>query len=178
MQRRDLSRKANPTTFLWGGGPLWWDHVILTVDAAGVEPLVVGGRWTKVTIPVRLLVLTHVTSWITNSHPFKQCKFFFQQWSSTIGRNHNSDWRHGLEFDCNHEATLVRGARLQFKLHFVTTNHLRLLCTLLTCCDVKSSPKHRVILHWTLAVLLASLTQLNSDQLHCIVVVNRPLVVH
>ena len=47
-----------------------------------------------------------------------------------------------------------------------------------TCCNVKSSSKHRVMLHWALAVLLASLTQLNWGQLQCIVVVIWPLVVH
>ena len=33
----------------------------------------------------------------------------------------NSDWRHGLEFDCNQKVTLVRGVhRIQLKLHLAT----------------------------------------------------------
>ena len=51
---------------------------------------------------------------------------------------------------------------------------LRLSYTLLTCCDVKTSLRHTVRPHWTLTVLSTSLTQLNCNQLQCIMVVNKP----
>ena len=41
----------------------------------------------------------------------------------------------------------------------------------------KTWSKHRLRLHWTLAVFLASLTQLNFGQLQCVGVVNRPMIV-
>ena len=63
----------------------------------------------------------------------------------------------------------------------VNTSHftfLRLRYTLVTYCDVKTWSKHTVRPHWTLAVLSVSLTQLNSGQLQCHVMVNTPIAMH
>ena len=50
----------------------------------------------------------------------------------------------------------------------ILTKSLRLLHTLLACCDIKSLSKWKVTLHWTLTVLFTSLTQLNCGQFQCI----------
>ena len=42
----------------------------------------------------------------------------------------NSDWRHGLKFDCNEEATLVPD-KLQFELHLAMISSSGAVITLI-----------------------------------------------
>ena len=69
-----------------------------------------------------------------------------------------------------------RTTRGPWKLYMLLNSKLgidsRLRYTLVTCCYVKTLLKHRGMPHWTLAVLLASFTQLNCGQLQCIMQVN------